>query len=74
MHRRPEANLLPLNTEIERALQNLRRITVQNLEIWHIKETDCRLFQKKKKKYREIKGLILWSTFGGLLSKRSTLQ
>ena len=27
MHRRPEANLLPLGTEIERTLQNLRRIT-----------------------------------------------
>ena len=26
MHRRPEANLLPLDTEIERTLQNLRRI------------------------------------------------
>ena len=27
MHRRPEAYLLPLDTEIERTLQNLRRIT-----------------------------------------------
>ena len=27
MHRRPEADLFPLDTEIERALQNLRRIT-----------------------------------------------
>ena len=27
MHRRPEAELLPLDTEIERTLQNLRRIT-----------------------------------------------
>ena len=27
MHRRPEADLLPLDTEIERTLQNLRRIT-----------------------------------------------
>ena len=27
MHRRPEAELLPLGTEIERTLQNLRRIT-----------------------------------------------
>ena len=27
MHRRPEAGLLPLDTEIERTLQNLRRIT-----------------------------------------------
>ena len=28
MHRRPEADLLPLDTEIERTLQNLRKITV----------------------------------------------
>ena len=27
MHRRPEADLLPLHTEIERTLQNLRRTT-----------------------------------------------
>ena len=27
MHRKPEADLLPLDTEIERTLQNLRRIT-----------------------------------------------
>ena len=27
MHRRPEADLLPLDTKIERTLQNLRRIT-----------------------------------------------
>ena len=27
MHRRPKADMLPLNTEIERTLQNLRRIT-----------------------------------------------
>ena len=27
MHRRLEANLLPLDTEIERTLQNLRRVT-----------------------------------------------
>ena len=28
MHRRPEADLLPLDTEIERTLQNLRKIIV----------------------------------------------
>ena len=27
MHRRPEADMLPLDTYIERTLQNLRRIT-----------------------------------------------
>ena len=27
MHRRPEVDLLPLDTKIERTLQNLRRIT-----------------------------------------------
>ena len=27
MHRRPEADLLPLDTEIEKTLQNMRRIT-----------------------------------------------
>ena len=28
MHRRLEADLLPLDTEIERTLQNMRKITV----------------------------------------------
>ena len=28
MHRKPEADLLPLNTKIERTLQNLRKIIV----------------------------------------------
>ena len=27
MHRRPKADMLPIDTEIERTLQNLRRIT-----------------------------------------------
>ena len=27
MHRKPKADLLPLNTEIERTLKNLRKIT-----------------------------------------------
>ena len=27
MHRKPEVDLLPLNTEIERTLKNLRQIT-----------------------------------------------
>ena len=27
MHRKPEANLLPLDTEIEKALRNLRKVT-----------------------------------------------
>ena len=27
MHKKPEANLLPLNTEIERTLKNLRKIS-----------------------------------------------
>ena len=28
MHRKPEADLLPLDTEIERTLKNMRKITV----------------------------------------------
>ena len=28
MHRKPEADLLPLDIEIERKLQNMRKITV----------------------------------------------
>ena len=29
MHRKPEANLLPLDTEIERTLKNLRQIIIE---------------------------------------------
>ena len=28
MHRKPETDLLPLDTEIKRTLQNLRKITI----------------------------------------------
>ena len=48
MHRKQEADLLPLNGKIERTL-NLRRSQLQNLEVWKIKEKNCRLFQKNKK-------------------------
>ena len=50
MHRRLETDLLPLDIEIKRTLQNLRRITsAESINMAH-QERDCRLFQKKKKK------------------------
>ena len=73
MHRKQEVDLLPLDTEIERTLKNMRKITVAESRSMANKEKDCRLFQKKKKKQRELRGLILWRTFGGLLFKRSAL-
>ena len=74
MHRKPETDMLPLDTEIERTLKNLRKITSAEFRSMQIKEKDCRLFQKKKKKQRDLRGLIVWRTFGGLLSKMSTLR
>ena len=51
MHRRQEADLLPLDTEIERTLQNMRRITsAESRNMANQRESDCWLFQKKKKK------------------------
>ena len=50
MHRKQEANLLPLNAEIERTLKNMRNITfVESRSMTNQRERDCRLFQKKKK-------------------------
>ena len=74
MHRKQKAYMLPLDTEIEITLKKLRKITVTKSISMANQKKDCRLFQKKKKKQRELGGLILWRTFGGLLSKRSTLQ
>ena len=44
MHRKLEANLLPIDIEIERTLKNRGKSQVQNPEVWKIKEKDCRLF------------------------------
>ena len=45
MHRKPEAYMLPLDTEIERTLRNLRNSTiVESKKVWQIKEKDCNLF------------------------------
>ena len=72
MNRRPPADLLHLDIEIERTLHNLRRITSAESGYMQTKEKDCRLFKKKKKKWRDLEGLTLWRKFGGLLYKRST--
>ena len=49
MHRKPEADLLPLDTKIERTLRNLRKITSVESKSMKIKEKDYNLFQKKQK-------------------------
>ena len=74
MHRKPEADLLPLDTEIERTLKNLRKVTsVESTRMENQRERLYNLFQSKKKKKRDLRGITLWRTFGGLLFKRSTL-
>ena len=75
MHRKPEAELLPLDTKIERTLKNLRRITsAESRNMANQRERLQSILEKKKKKNRDFKGLILWRNFGDLLFKRSTLQ
>ena len=66
MHKKPKADLLPLDTKIERKLKNLRKITV----------AESRSMENQRERlqeHRELRGLKLWRTFEGLLSKRSTL-
>ena len=50
MHRRPVADLLPLDTEIEKTLQNLRRFTSAESRNMANQRERLQLFQKKKKK------------------------
>ena len=57
MHRKPEADLLPLDTEIERTLKNLKK-TISTESIRMANQRDYNLFQKKKKQ-RDLRGLIL---------------
>ena len=64
MHRKSEAYMLPLDSEIERTLRNLRKITsAESISMANQRERLYKLFQKKKKKQRDLKGLILWRTF-----------
>ena len=50
MHRKPEADLLPLDTENSRTVKNMRKITVAESRSMANQRDDCSLFQKKKKK------------------------
>ena len=72
MHRRQEADLLPQDTEIERTLQILRRTTSAEYKNMANQRDRLQAIPKEEKEVERIKGLILWRTFGGLLSKRST--
>ena len=49
MHRKSEAELLPLDTEIERTLKNMRKATSAEDRSMANQLERCRLFQKKKK-------------------------
>ena len=73
MHRKPKTDLLPLDTEIERTLHNLRRITSAESRNMENQRERLQAIPKEEEVERNI-GLILWRTFGGLLSKKSALQ
>ena len=74
MHRISKADLLPLDTEIEKTLRNMRKnISAESRSMANQRER-LQAVQKKKKKQRDLRGLILWRTFRGLLLKRSTLM
>ena len=52
MHRKPEADLLPLDTEIERRLKNLRKIT--SVESKSIENQRERLeYSRRRRRSRE---------------------
>ena len=44
MHRRPEAELLPLDTKLERTLRNLKKVSLLKKQPWQIIETVIRKF------------------------------
>ena len=49
MHGKPKADLIPLDTEIERTLRNLRKVTSAKSKSMANQREDYNLFQKKKK-------------------------
>ena len=68
MHRKSEAELLPLDTEIERTLKILRKtISAEDRSMANQIE---RLQTIPEEEYR---GLIQWRNFGGPSSNKNTL-
>ena len=73
MHRKPEADLLPLDTEIERILKNLRKITSAESRCMENQRERLQAIPKEEEKAERPQRPNTMETFGVLLSKRSTL-
>ena len=74
MHRRPEAYLLPLDTEIERTLQNMRRITSTESRNMANQRERLQGIPEEEEEVERNQSPNTMEDFGGLLSKRNTLQ
>ena len=72
MHRRPEAELLPLDTEIERTLQNLRRITSAESRNMANQRERLQTISEEEEEVERPQRPNTMEEFGGLSSKRST--
>ena len=55
MHRKLEAYLLPLDTEIEKTLKNMRKVTSAKSTNMENQEKDYKLFKNKQKQI-DLKG------------------
>ena len=62
MHTKPEVDLLPLDTEIERTLKNLRKAINAEYKSMANQKERLQTITKEEKK-RDLKSLILWRNF-----------
>ena len=67
MHRKPESDLLPVDSELERTLRSLRKVSRAQKKPWQMKELIRQLNKKQQKKGFQFK--IQWRISGGLSSK-----
>ena len=65
MHRKPESELVPLNTTLEKTLRNLKKVKFAEVVVMVEQREIQQKFQLRK--LTELKGKELWRIFGNLL-------
>ena len=64
MHRKPDAELLPLDIELERTLRNLKKVQSAELAVMVEQRVDSKTLRQKQQQ-KGLRGKGLWRIFGG---------
>ena len=72
MHQKPRSDLLLVDSELERTLRSLRKLSRAEKATMAMKELIRQLNRKRQKK--DLKCKIQWRISGGLSSKQNTQQ